>query len=194
MPFRLDVYHHFPQQQPNPDSPELLARLEQLTTSVAGLVTNLATLGARLMERIDQVIENLNDMRGLVDQLLAVIQQGDAEKQALRAQVAQLVADAGLAEEARQALAEKIEQAFAASEDTENKMREAIPGAPPVGGTPLLQSYATRDEFEAAVSSYTGPEAVTLNGVNMRAGTEPALAYFDHPESDGRIDTTDPSA
>ncbi len=191
MPFRIVVDHHF-HSGPPPEQPEVLARLEQLTNAVAGLTALVTSQGAQLMEKIDQLTENLQDMSGLVDQLLQVISTGDAEKQALRQQVADLIAAAGIAEADKAALAEKIEAAFAKSEETENKMRAAIPGAPPVGGSGLGTSYADRAAFDAAVAAYTGPEAVTVDGTEVKAGSTPSIDFYSH-SADGSVSTSGPT-
>jgi hypothetical protein len=63
---------------------------------------------------------------------------------------------------------------------------------PPVGGTPLSPSYASRAEFDTGVAAYTGPEAVTLDGTEVKAGTSPAIDYFSH-SADGSISTSGPT-
>lgn len=60
------------------------------------------------------------------------------------------------------------------------------------GGTPALAtSFPNRAAFDAAVLAFTGPEGVTIDGVNVGAGT-PVLAYFTH-SADGHIDMVGPT-
>jgi len=133
---------------------------------------------------VDALTTNLDDMSALADQLIAFIVAGDAIQSALRDEIAALVAgDASVAA--------AVDAAFAKSEALEDKMRAALPGVPPVGGTPLLQSYASSAEFDAAVAAYTGPEAVTKDGVEVKAGTAPSLDYFTN-SADGSVSTTPP--
>jgi len=132
---------------------------------------------------VDALTTNLDDMSALADQLIAFIVAGDAIQSALRDEIAALVAGDA-------ALAAKVDAAFAKSQEVEDKMRAALPGVPPVGGTPLVQSYASSAEFDAAVAAYTGPEAVTKDGVEVKAGTAPSLDYFS--SVDGSVATTPP--
>lgn len=137
------------------------------------------------MAKIDDLVQNLDDMSGLVDQLVAFIVAADAVQADLRAQIDALVANDA-------ALAAKVTTAFDKSEEVENKMRAGLPGVPPVGGEPLLQSYVSAAEFDTAVAAYTGPEAVTLDGIEVRAGTAPSLDYYTHSAT-GEINTTGPT-
>ena len=134
---------------------------------------------------LDDLNQNLDDMAGLVDKYVQAFIDADAIQAALRAEIASMVAG-------NAALASKIDAAFAKSVATEDKMRAGIPGLPPVGGTPLLQTYATRAEFDTAVAAYTGPEGVTLDGTGVKAGTSPTLDYFSH-SSDGSVSTVGPT-
>lgn len=168
---------------------ELFAKIAQtIDAKIAPIVTELATLltnqGA-LMSKIDDLTQNLQDITDLVAQILQVIADGDAEKVALRQQVADLLAGDA-------AMAAKVDAAFQKSEDAENALRAAVPGVPPVGGTPLNPSYPDRGAFDTAVAAYTGPERVTLDGSDVKGGTDPSIDYFTH-SVDGRIDTTGPT-
>lgn len=136
-------------------------------------------------EVADALSQNLDDITGLVDQILGVIAAGDALAVDLRAQVATLVAGDA-------ALAAKIDAAFAKSVAAEDKLRAAVPQVPPVGGPPLLTGYPDRASFDAAVAAYTGPEGVTLDGASVKAGTSPSLDYFTH-SADGSINTSGPT-
>lgn len=136
-------------------------------------------------EQIDALSQNLDDMSGLADQLIAFILAADGIAADLRAQIAALVAG-------NTALAAKVSSAFDKSEALENKLRAAVPGVPPIGGEPLLTSYADRASFDAAVAAYTGPEAVNLDGIEVKTGTAPALEYFTH-SADGSINTSGPT-
>lgn len=136
-------------------------------------------------ETIDALSQNLDDMSGLADKYIAFVVASDGIQADLRAQIAALLAGDAT-------LAAKADAAFAKSEATENKMRAGLPGVPPIGGTPLLQSYATRAEFDTAVAAYTGPEGVTVDGSSVKSGTTPTLDYFSH-SGDGSVSTTGPT-
>lgn len=143
-------------------------------------------------EQVDALSQNLDDMSGLVDQLVKVITDGDAIAADLRRQVADLIAAANINAAEKAALTAKVDAAFTKSEDVENKMRAAVPIVPPVGGRPLASSYASRAEFDAAVQAYDGPESVTLDGSEQRTGTTPAIDYFSH-SGDGSISLSGPT-
>lgn len=136
-------------------------------------------------ETIDALSTNLDDMSTLADQYIAFVVASDGIQATLRAEIAALLAG-------NTALAQKADAAFAKSEATENKMRAGLPGVPPVGGTPLNTSYPSGSEFDAAVAAYTGPEAVTKDGIEVKAGTAPALEYFSH-SADGTVTTSGPT-
>lgn len=136
-------------------------------------------------ETIDALSQDLDDTNGILDKYIAFVVSQDAVQADLRAQIAALLAGDAV-------LAGKADAAFAKAEALENKARAGLPGTPPVGGTPLLNSYATAAEFDAAAAAYTGPEAVTKDGIEVKAGTSPALAYFSH-SADGSVSTTGPS-
>lgn len=137
------------------------------------------------MARIDELSQNLDDMSGLVDRLVAFIVAADALHTADQTAIADLLAGDA-------AMAAQVQAVFDKSETVEAKMRASIPGVPPPGGTPLLQSYASAGEFDAAVAAYTGPEAVNKDGIEVKAGTAPALEYFSH-SGDGSVSTTGPT-
>jgi hypothetical protein len=61
------------------------------------------------------------------------------------------------------------------------------------GGTPaaLATSFPNRKAFEDAVLAFTGKEGVTIDGVNVGAGS-PILAYFTHSATGG-IDMVAPT-
>jgi hypothetical protein len=136
-------------------------------------------------EVVDALSQNLDDIVGLVDQIVDVIVAGDAEQARLRAEIANLLAGDA-------AMAAKVSTAFDKSEAAENKLRAAVPGVPPVGGTPLLPSYASKAEFDTAWAAYTGPEAVTLDGTEVKSGSTPAIDYFTH-SADGSVTIVGPS-
>lgn len=140
---------------------------------------------AELEQKIAELDTNLDDMSGLADQYIAFVIAADGIQAALRAEVAALLADQGV-------IATKVDAAFAKSIAAEDKMRAGLPGVPPVGGTPLLLNYATRAEFDTAVAAYTGPEAVNVDGIEVKAGTAPALEYFSH-SADGSVSTSGPT-
>ncbi len=140
---------------------------------------------ATVQETLDATLQNMDDISGLNDQLIALVVASDGIQADLRAQIAALLAGDA-------AVASKVDALFAKSETEENKLRAAIPGVPPVGGTPLTASYATRAEFDAAVAAYTGPEAVNVDGIEVKSGTSPAIEYFSH-SADGSVSTSGPT-
>lgn len=140
---------------------------------------------ATTQEVVAALTQNLDDMSGLADQLIEFIVAADGVQADLRAQIETLVASDA-------AVAAAVAAAFDKSEAVENKMRAGLPGVPPVGGDPLVQSYADRASFDAAVAAYSGPEAVTLDGIEVKAGTMPSLDYFSH-SADGSVSTTGPT-
>jgi hypothetical protein len=136
--------------------------------------------------------QNLTDIEGLVDQILALLVAKDALAADLTAQIAALVQAANIAADAKAALATKIAAVTAKSVAAEDKLRSVIPLVPPVGGTPLSPSYANQADFDAGVAAYTGPEAVTQDGTEKKAGTTPSIDYFTH-SADGSISTSGPT-
>jgi hypothetical protein len=141
---------------------------------------------------IQEVSQNLDDTKELVGQILELIHSHDAENEALKQQIVDLVAAANMAQAEKDALQLDIEAAWQKSEDTENAARAGIPGVPPVGGEPLGVTFADLSAFNSAVAAYTGPEAVTLDGTEMKSGTMPSLDYFSHSE-DGHVDISGPT-
>jgi len=138
----------------------------------------------------DDLSQNLDDISGLADQLVALIIAKDALAADLQSQITALVAGDA-------ATAAKVQTAFDKSVVAENKLRAAVPGVPPVGGTPLLTSYANAADFRAAATAYTGPEDVTLDGTDVPTGTPTAnqtgkLDYFTH-SADGSVNTMGPT-
>lgn len=148
------------------------------------------------MATVAQISKNLDDMHDLVGQIVGMIAASDAEKAALRQQVADLIAAANISAAEKAALAAEVDAAFEKSETTENELRAVVPGVPPVGGTPLASSYADEASFRAAATAYTGPEAVTLNGTAVTTGNTGTstgnLDYFSHSAT-GEVNTTGPS-
>jgi hypothetical protein len=145
-----------------------------------------------IMSAIDDLSQNLDDITALVDQILGVIQAGDTLAAELRTQIAALVDAANLSAAEKAALAAKIDAAFAKSVAAEDKLRAAVPQVPPVGGEPLLTTYASNADFTAAVAAYSGPEGVTLDGASVKTGTSPTLDYFSH-SADGSVSTSGPT-
>lgn len=137
------------------------------------------------MSREDDLVQNLDDISGLVDQVIGLIVAADANAARLEAEIVALVTAGGIT-------AAKVQAAFDKSEAAENKLRAVVPGVPPVGGTPLLTSYADRAGFDAALAAYTGPEAVNVDGSEVKAGTAPALDYYTH-SADGSVNTMGPT-
>jgi len=155
--------------------------------------------GDRIMATLQEALEqvkaarvNIGDMHDLFSKFLDFLTEKDRLNAELQKQVAKLIADANIDAAAKAELSAAAAELFAASEAEENTMREALPGVPPVGGTPLATLYANYAEFSAAVAAYTGPEGVTLDGQNAKPGTAPTLDYFTH-SADGSISTTGPT-
>lgn len=147
------------------------------------------------MPDITELEQNLTDLEGIADQLLALIAANDARVAAKDAEIKGLVDAANISAADKAALQTKIDAAIARSQALEDKERAGIPGVPPVGGIPLSPSYLARVEFDAAVAAYTGPEAVTLDGAEVHAATDaslPAAAYFSH-SADGSVSTSGPT-
>lgn len=163
-------------------------RLDHIDAEL-GIVQKQVTEMAHTVAEISQ---NLDDMKGLVDQILALISTIDTERAALKQQIADLVAAAAMAQADKDALQAEIEASFTKSEDAENALRSVVPGVPPVEGEPLGTTFADATAFSAAVTAYTGPEAVTFDGVEIKMGTSPALDYFSHSE-DGHVDNSGPT-
>jgi len=147
--------------------------------------------GAALMSGIEALKQNLVDIRDLAQQYLALIISKDAAAAALQQKINALVDASNLAAAEKTQLLADIDSAVTASQTTEDALRAGLPGVPPVGGTPLTPSYADRASFDAAVAAYTGPEGVTLDGSQVKAGTTPSLDYFSH-SADGSINTSGP--
>jgi hypothetical protein len=141
-------------------------------------------------ELVEALTTNLDDISGLADKYLEFIIAKDALIAEKDQKILDLVAAANISAAEKTALTAKIQTAFDASETTENKLRAGLPGVPPVGGTPLNQSYPTVAEFNTAAAAYTGPEGVTLDGNSVKSGT-PLLDYF--TRADGSVDTVGPT-
>ena len=143
-------------------------------------------------EALDKAQQNLTDMSGLVDDLVAHIVASDAVQADLRAQIASLLSGDA-------ATAAKADALFQKSEEVEAKMRASLPGVPPPGGTALNQSYPGPNgdaDFTAAAAAYNGPEVVKLNGIELPTAftgtTAGELLYYSH-STDGSVSTTGPS-
>ena len=166
----------------------LFNRLQRIEATTKLILHNQGII----MATIAQIKQDLADTKDIVHQLVGFIQNNDAEKATLRQQIADLVAKASLDQAAKDALQAEIDSAFDAAEDLENTARAGLPGVPPVGGTPLNQSYTDGASFDSAVAAYTGPEAVNKDGIEVKAGTSPALEYYSH-SADGSVNTTSPT-
>ena len=141
---------------------------------------------------LDGLTKNLADMDDLITQLFGVITADDARVAALQQRVADLIAQANIDAGAKATLAASAKAAFDKSTAEANRLREKVPGVPPVGGVPLLTSYASEAEFDSAVAAYKGPERVTKNGTDVKAGTDPSLDYYTHSLT-GSVNTTGPT-
>lgn len=167
-------------------------RFEKSLKRIERKVDLILTNQGALMSTVAAVRQDLADTKGIVQQLIGFIVNNDAEKAALKQKIADLIAVAAIAQADKDALQAEIDSAFTEAEDLENTARAGLPGVPPVGGTPLNQSYPSATEFDAAVAAYTGPEAVTKDGIEVKQGTAPALDYFSH-SADGSVSTTGPT-
>ncbi len=144
------------------------------------------------MATLADLKQNMLDLQALAAQYLDLIKAKDAANAALQAQIADLVAQVAAGTLAIADLQAGIDQAVADSQATEDQLRAGLPGVPPIGGTPLNPSYPDRASFDAAVAAYTGPEAVTVDGTEVKAGTSPSLDYFSH-SADGSVSTSGPT-
>lgn len=144
------------------------------------------------MAGIADLKQNMQDLEAIAQQYLDFIIAKDALIAEKDAKIADLVAQLAAGTITITELQAGIDEAVAASQATEDKMRAGLPGVPPVGGTPLNVSYPDRASFDAAVAAYTGPERVTLDGADVKAGTDPALDYFSHSAT-GEVNTSGPT-
>jgi hypothetical protein len=164
---------------------DLLGQISDGVQQVLSRETDMAHTAA-------EIKQDLDDTKAVIAQLIGFIQSNDADKAALRKQIADLVAKSNADDATKAQMQADLDGLFDAAEDTENAARAGLPGVPPVGGTPLVPSYADRASFDGAVQAYQGPEAVTLDGSNVKAGTSPSLDYFSH-SADGSVSTTGPT-
>lgn len=170
-------------------------KIDSLLAGNTAVLNNQALLLQRMgeiMDALNDLKQNMTDLRGLAQQYLALIIAKDDAAAALQETINGLIAAADIAQAEKDALLEGINQAVVDSQAVEDEMRAGLPGVPPVGGTPLNVSYADQASFDTAVAEYTGPEAVTLDGNEVRAGTSPSLDYFSH-SADGSINTSGPT-
>ena len=177
------------------DWKEMQDKLDTILTQNAAILANQSIIiqqGVDMAASGQQVTQNLRDITELAQQLFEYVVSRDAEMERLKQAAKDAIDRANIADAAKQALQSDMDAAFQASEDTENDLRAKIAGLPPVGGTPLVPSYPDRASFDDAVGKYTGPEAVNLDGNEVKSGSQPALEYFTH-SSDGRIDTAGPT-
>lgn len=149
---------------------------------------------ASMADETEGLRQNIKDMGEQFDLLLKYVVEGDPEKQQLRRDLAAAVERANMSEADKAQLKSDIEARFQESEAVENKMRDAIRGLPPIGGTPLLSTYPDRAQFDAAVAGYTGSERVTLDGADVKPGSDPAIDYFTHNDQGGVIDRNGPAS
>ena len=163
-------------------------RLKRMDRKLDQILTNQGTI----MATGAQLVQNLADIKALVKQLFDLFVARDAEVVQLKADLAAAVQRANLSDAEKAALQADVDAAFASSEDTENDLRAKVPGVPPIGGTPLLPSYADRASFDTAVAAYTGPEAVTVDGSQVKAGSTPSIDYFTHSAT-GEVNTSGPT-
>lgn len=149
---------------------------------------------AIIMGLREDLQQNMQDLRDLAQQYLDLIIAKDAAAAALAAENLRLVDALSLSDAEKNQLKADMQDAITSSQATEDVMRAGLPGVPPVGGTPLNPSYTDRAAFDAAVAAYTGPEAVTIDGTEVKAGTAPSLDYFTHSDAGGVVDTSGPTS
>jgi chromosome segregation ATPase len=171
------------------DTKQQLNRIEQ---SVQALGNFLNDLKGYIMASGQDLSQNLKDITGLAHQLIDYVVSRDSEMNKLKQDLKDAVDRANLSDQQKADLQASMDTAFQDSETTENDLRASIAGLPPVGGTPLLLTYADRSSFDAAVAAYTGPEGITVDGAEVKAGTTPSLDYFTH-SADGHVDTVGPT-
>ena len=181
----------------------ILAGQVRIESDLAGA---LSTQEGIIMGLREELAQNMTDLRDLAQRFLdfiiakdALIAERDAAVAARDAQIADLLAQLAAGQITQAEMQVKIDaanatlaDAVASSQATEDAMRAGLPGVPPVGGSPLNPSYADGSSFSAAAAAYTGPEAVTLDGSEVKAGTAPALDYFTHSAT-GEVNTTGPT-
>lgn len=143
------------------------------------------------------LIQNMADYDEVVTGLIAALAASDAAKAAQTQIAIEAVAAMNVAKGERDQAIATITAAVAASDAAENKARAALPGVPPVGGTPLETSYPDRVSFTDAVAAYGGAERVTLTELDgtvadVKGGTDPSLNYY--VQTDGSISLTNPNA
>lgn len=167
-------------------------RLKLVLSNQAVIINQGVNLMSEITELKAALLQNMADLRELAQKYLDYIIAKDgiiAEKDQKIADLMDEVASGGMTiQEAKTAMMEAIGESQAA----EDAMRAGLPGVPPVGGTPLDPSYVDQASFDAAVADYAGPEAVTLDGAEVKAGTSPSLDYFTH-SADGSINTSGPT-
>lgn len=170
------------------------ARIEAAIARVESDTVTVFTKMELLMATIQDLQQNMQDLRDLSQLYLDLIIAKDATAAALNAQIADLIAAANISATEKAALQAGIDAAVADSQATEDALRAGLPGVPPVGGSPLATEYADLASFNTATSSYGGPEGVTLDGVVVKAGTTPELNYFTHADLGGVINTSGPTS
>ncbi len=168
---------------------EILARLSRIESGIQGLTQQ----GELIMSSVSQQLkQNMQDLRDLAQKYLDLIIAKDAAAAELAKKNEDLVNALNLSAAEKQQLLDDMAQAVTDSQATEDALRAGLPGVPPVGGEPLALSYADRASFDAAVAAYTGPEAVTVDGTEIKAGSTPSVDYFSH-SADGSVNTTGPA-
>ena len=161
-------------------------------TTILLELSHLKRNGAKIMSALDELKQNMVDLTDLAQKYLDFIIEKDAIIAAKDAKIAELVAQLEAGDITIAELKSGVEQAVLDSQAAEDKMRAGLPGVPPVGGAPLNPSYPDLAAFDAAVTAYSGPEAVTRDGVTVKNGTTPSLDYFSH-SADGSISTSGPT-
>jgi len=188
----------------------LLKKVDDIHASVVRIESDLAgvvlTQEGIIMGLREELAQNMTDLRDLAHEYLAfiitkddMIADRDAAIAARDAQIVDLLAQLAAGQitvtEMQTQVADAnatLADAIAASQAAEDALRAGLPGVPPVGGTPLQTAYPERTSFDAAVAAYTGPEAVTLDGAEVKAGVTPAMDFFSHSVT-GEINTTGPT-
>lgn len=168
------------------------SHLQTIEQRIAQLHFVVNEQGRTIMATVEALKQNILDIKGLVSQLLELISKRDETNAQLKQQLTDALNKANIADEERNSLQRSFDEAFVAIEDAENELRAKVPGVPPVGGTGLAQSYDSRSAFDAAWSAYGGPETITLDGQEVKAGSPPPINYFSHSATSS-VDTFGPA-
>jgi uncharacterized protein YoxC len=180
----LHVYVHLT------DESELKRKLDRIDSSLNALTEQ----GMQIMATLDDILNDEAQDATALGQLATAVQTLLASVTTLQTELAAALAGTTLPT----AVQAKVDQAFTnskANTATVNSILTSL--APPPPPPPVLAtSFPDNPTFTAAVTAYTGPETVTLDGVTVKAGSATILAYFTHSVSvpPGAINMTGPTS